>query len=449
MKLPEKPPAIDYITLNYKIRLKTGIEDIIQRANHKYIYWEQFKYWNMPEKISSEVVWSFVKLARIEQMKKITMKDKNGSSVYYCITNEIQRLLHYIDRDAPKKIVTDAEISSELQEQYIISSLMEEAIASSQIEGAATTRVLAKEMLRTGRKPKDESEQMILNNYNAMRRIKEFAKEPINIDILHILHSTLTENTSVKPSATGRLRRSDELVQVYDERDGTILFTPPPADQLGNRLEKLFKFANEDDPKGFIHPVIKGLILHFWLAYEHPYLDGNGRTARALFYWYMLKKEYWLFEFISISRILKRAPAQYARSFLYSEYDDNDLTYFLMYNIRTIEIALKELHLYLQRKQKEYLLTKDLLKNYSGINQRQYFILADAISKPQTEFTILGHMKQNRIVYQTARTDLLQLVEKELLDMIKRGKKYVFVSTDNLRQKLTASKNNMDEGRLL
>ena len=61
---------------------------------------------------------------------------------------------------------------------------------------------------------------------------------------------------------------------------------------------------------GFIHPMIRSIILHFWLAYDHPFVDGNGRTARALFYWSMLRHGYWLFEFISISQIILKGPDQ-------------------------------------------------------------------------------------------------------------------------------------------
>jgi Fic family protein len=62
------------------------------------------------------------------------------------------------------------------------------------------------------------------------------------------------------------------------------------------------------------------------LGYEHPFEDGNGRTARALFYWSMLNQGFWLTEFLTVSKILRKAPAKYARSFLYTEQDSNDLT---------------------------------------------------------------------------------------------------------------------------
>ena len=116
---------------------------------------------------------------------------------------------------------------------------------------------------------------------------------------------------------------------MYDE----IFHDPPPAEQLDERMAAMCDFANGKIPNHFIHPVVRAIILHFWLAYDHPFVDGNGRTARALFYWLMLRNNYWLFEFISISQIIRKAPIKYGRAFLYTETDDNDLTYFILYHL--------------------------------------------------------------------------------------------------------------------
>ena len=63
------------------------------------------------------------------------------------------------------------------------------------------------------------------------------------------------------------------------------------------------------------------------MGYEHPFRDGNGRVARALFYWFMLKSEYTLFKFVSISKLLKEKPKEYGMSYMYTEKDSNDLMF--------------------------------------------------------------------------------------------------------------------------
>ncbi len=88
--------------------------------------------------------------------------------------------------------------------------------------------------------------------------------------------------------------------------EGDIVFTPPTFEDIPEFTETLCDFFNNDNPSNFIHPIIKGIIVHFMLAYMHPFVDGNGRTARALFYWYMLKEGYKLTEYMSISRVIAK-----------------------------------------------------------------------------------------------------------------------------------------------
>jgi len=94
----------------------------------------------------------------------------------------------------------------------------------------------------------------------------------------------------------------------------------------------------------FIPPIIRAILLHFTLAYDHPFVDGNGRVARALFYWSALSGGYRLLEFVSISRVLRQAPAKYARSYLFTETDDSDVTYFIVHRLATVIRAIDEFH---------------------------------------------------------------------------------------------------------
>src|SRR5207302_11428896 len=129
----------------------------------------------------------------------------------------------------------------------------------------------------------------------------------------------------------------EDRVAVFDNR-GALLHQPPPAEQLPKRLVTMCRFANSElGGAGFVHPVIRAILLHFWLGYDHPFEDGNGRTARALFYWYMRTHGYWLVEYLSISRILQNAPAKYTRAFLLTETDERDATYFIVYQLEVLE----------------------------------------------------------------------------------------------------------------
>jgi Fic family protein len=311
------------------------------------------------------------------------------------------------------------------RDRYLVRSLIEEAITSSQLEGAVTTREVAKEMIRTGRTPRDTSEQMILNNYATMQRITELKKEPLSREMILDIHRLVTEGTLDDPTAAGRFRRSDEKRIVGDEY-GEVFHDPPPAAELLERLEAMCDFGNGKTPPYFVHPAVRAIILHFWLAYDHPFVDGNGRTARALFYWSMLHEGYWLFEFISISSILRKAPVKYGRSFLYTETDDNDLTYFIVAQTEVIRRAIEDLHAYIGRKTAEVQELETHLRALDLFNHRQVEVVRHALKHPYQLYTIESHRKSHNVVYQTARTDLLDLTKRGVLGQKKQGKKIVF-----------------------
>ena len=293
-------------------------------------------------------------MGRMGRLRPIPLHDKNSRSFSFSTPDPLIELLHKIDLGLGSAWNLPAAVTHpSTRGEYVVSTLIQESITSSQLEGAVTTRAVAKEMLRTGRQPHDKSERMILNNYRTMQRIMDLRTEPLNPELVFELHRRVTEGTLDDPQAAGRVRRSDERIRIMD-MEGTIFHDPPPAAELSVRLAAMCDFANGRTPEYFIHPVIRAILLHFWLAYDHPFVDGNGRTARALFYWLMLHQGLQLFEFISISQILLQAPAQYAMAFLHTEADDNDLTYFLLHQAEVIQRAVKALAITLHRKRPRF-----------------------------------------------------------------------------------------------
>jgi Fic family protein len=182
-------------------------------------------------------------------------------------------------------------------------------------------------------------------------------------------------------------------------------------------MNEVFAFFNKDKNDQFIHPIIKGCIIHFMVGYIHPFVDGNGRTARALFYWYLLKNGYWLTEYLSISRLIVKSKAQYAKAFQYTEIDENDLTYFINYKIKTMQMAFESLREYIQLKIRE----KRRIINYkkiNGINSRQALIIQWLFEEPNLMFSVKEIENRLTVSNQTARTDLTELVDKGYLEII-------------------------------
>jgi Fic family protein len=396
----------------------------------------------MPEGVMPESAWAILKASRLFQTRHISLTDSKGQPFGYWLPDCVLRELHFTDQKAGGSLlVDDPSVRSEEKQRYMIRSLVDEAISSSQIEGAVTTRVVAKEMLRSGRKPKDRSEQMIYNNYLSMQMIKKHLPEPLSVELMLSIHASITKDTLEDPSWAGRFRTpEDDEIHVFDS-NGQTLHIPPRAIQVPSQMENLCSYVNTDNEEEFVNPVIKGILIHFWLAYVHPFMDGNGRTARALFYWFMLKHDYWLFEYLSVSTAILSARAQYYRSFLYSEVDDNDATYFIVYNLRAINKALETLRAYIERKQKEKKHAYRFSQKYPALNLRQRALLASALEKPQEIYTISTHANVHGVTYQTARTDLLTLTKMGLLLMRKEGKKFIFMPVADIAEKLGAASN--------
>jgi len=444
MKLPEKAPNwLEIVSNNYKSIFSPATLKMLNELSSnvdlrdEYLYWDKFKYLDIPEGISSELAWAYLKLSRQTKIQKTNLISKDSENFGYWTPDTILRDLSFIDKYSSGLILSDSSGYKSEQKKYIVNSLMEEAIASSQLEGAATTRKVAKEMLRSGRKPRNHAEQMISNNFRTILKIKDLIGVPLNDKILLELHRSMTIDTLENPDWCGRFRNEqDEPISVAD-RDGEILYIPPPPEKMPSMMNILYEYANEnDDNKKFTHPVVKAVLLHFYLSYIHPFNDGNGRTARALFYWYMLNKGYWMFESLTISRIFIKAPAQYARAFLYTEIDELDLTYFISFNIKVIKIAIQKLIEYIKSKQKELKDITHHLQKYPELNQRQRELLKHSLDNPDAQYTLQEHKTINNITYETARRDLLYLAQKKLLIKTKRGKKFYFMPSQDLSSKI-------------
>ena len=440
VKKPEAAPASHPSRETIDLLLNRGeaaeIDSLLQKANQDYLYWDRFKQLTMPQGVTPEVAWTVLKLTREISRRRTQITAVDGNRFWYSLTDELQRSLMVIDQQAGGWIGTTApEISRNVKRTYLLSRLMEEAIASSQIEGAATTRREAKEMLRTGREPQTRSERMILNNYLTIGRMRELSDKPLSPALLLELQASLTAETLNNPSEVGRFRTDEDDDIVVGNQTGEVLHVPPRASTLRDQLDELCRYANEDGEQ-FVHPVLKASMLHFWLAYLHPFCDGNGRTARALFYLHALSHGYWLFEYVSISRVILRRKAQYARAFLYSEIDDADLTYFLTFHVHAIEKALQEFWEYVERKAQEDRELESSVSKDGGFNYRQRALLSRAMKDSGTRFTIESHRASHNVAYATARSDLLELADRGYFVQLREGRSFVFVPAGDLRIRL-------------
>jgi len=439
MEIPEKPEHWRKILSENNEDIFELIKDkevfkFIIECNNEYLHWDKLRRMPIPKNIDPKKIWALIKIFRNE--KYISLKF-NGFGFRYVLQPNTLKKLHFLDKESAGNLqIDDRIIHKQGQERYIISSLMEEAIASSQLEGAATTRKIAKEMLRQNRKPKTQSEKMILNGYNTLKMILERKEEKLSEKFLLEVQKSITKDTLENKEDEGRLRDNNEIVVGDNQVLDRVFHKPPEYQSIPSLIQELCKFANEEGDE-FIHPIIKGIILHFLIGYIHPFNDGNGRTARAIFYWYVISKGYWLFEYTPISRKILSSKANYGRAYLYSETDENDLTYFILFNIEAISNALNDMTDYIKRKQKEQIATNKLVTELKEISFRQASILKEIMSSPNKYYTIREFQEMFHIVYETARKDLLELSQKNYLTMKMVKHKFIFIFTKANQEQLT------------
>ena len=423
MKIPETPPSIpeSYSEILDDL-IKIGkFWNLFEINNNQFPYWDKWKYIAKDWSYDPKKLWAAVQSNRIGNKLHLVENYSfrlNSPSV-------MQEYLHDFDMNLGGSMQGDGIIPNQEKDRYLLSSLMEEAIASSQLEGAVTTRKLAKEMLETNRKPRNESEQMILNNYEAMKWIVANKDKSFTIDNILELHGVITKNTLASTADEGSFR-TDNNVNVVDVQTGEIVHRPPSHEQLSKLMNAFCHFANDKHVvRFFIHPIVKGITLHFLLGFIHPFSDGNGRTARTLFYWYLIKKGYWLIEYMSVSRIILKAKARYARAYLHTELDNNDLTYFVLYNLQCIKTALEDLKKYIKRKTQEKKRSITLLRN-TNFNERQIRLLQETLQDQTSNYSVGQLEKWFKISNQTARNDLNALVNVGLMEFRKAGKQLLY-----------------------
>jgi len=333
----------------------------------------------------------------------------------------MQRLCHEFDMNFGQGWMYQPDITEDSKKQYLKSSLMEEAIYSSMIEGAATTRKVAKEMLRLNKQPKDRSQQMIVNNYNTIQFISNHKDKPLSVDLLLQIHRLITEKTLKNEDEAGRFRTAEDNVVVYDVMAGETVHTPPAANALLEFAKELCDYFNDGNVVSYVHPIIRGIIIHFMVGYFHPFVDGNGRTARALFYWYMLKEGYWMTEYLSISRVIAKSKRAYEKAYLYTEMDEMDLGYFINYNLKVLEQAYQELKEYIQRKQAEKKAAHQYMR-LEYINNRQAQVIQRFVDNPDEVITVKDLQERFGISPTTAKQDIVHLMERGLLKEISFNK---------------------------
>lgn len=421
MRLPKPPPDIRPLLAQL---ISTGRFDLVSGAapvlpDGRYLHWDELRHRPPPAGLTVEEWWATLRFARQQRTRAVdALAQCYGSPFFIVDLPTIQRALHELDRINVGQTILSALNDPDAKVEYRVRQMIEEVISSSEIEGARpTTRELARQMLREGRTPQSRDERMIMNNFRAMERLRQLHDRGAELALDHLLelHSILGDGALDVDGAAGKLRRPEHDVTVSD-LEGNVWHRPPDAHGIEARVEALLRFANGSSTDGeFIHPIVRAMVAHFWLGYEHPFRDGNGRMARALYYYCLLRYGYELAEFLSISGPIDRSPKAYYMAFAHTESDGGDLTYFVLHQLDVMRTALTDLVEHLKRKSERLSRLSALVASFTELNHRQRSLLDHAVRHPLEGQSIEGHATSHRVHYLTARSDLAQLEQRGLL----------------------------------
>ncbi|EPK3834070.1 TPA: Fic family protein [Providencia stuartii] len=402
----------------------------------KYVHYDKLRYKLLSQKhIDSELAWGVIKIVRTSQKINAFPMGDNSELSSFVLTPNIQKVLSETDRNATTAALEwmTSNIGEEHYLKFLLNDLIEdESISSSQLEGAATTTLAAKNIIKKKKKARTMDEKMILGNFKMMQYAWDNKDKPLSVAMIKKLHHIGVDGINDEKYSPGVFRDADDNVVVVDS-DDNIVHTPPSAENLEKHFSILTKWVNtcHDDASGrdYIHPLIKAIIIHFFIGYEHPFKDGNGRVARSLFYWFMFKNNYAAFRYIAISTTLKQRAKKYGMSYVHSEMDQLDLTYFIEDQCKVVLSSINKFKkTYTEAKKSMEEFDRWMWESglYKKLNDNQKAIFSVAKAKLENTFTANSVSEKLECSYNTASAALNGLHKIGIFRKRKDGREYIY-----------------------
>lgn len=361
--------------------------------------------------------------------KRIVATRKTGAITLFL--NSINARFWFYPADVIQKKIDQLEVlGKELYEQinrnatfkqdFLLDSKIEEAITSAIYEGAHSTRAQAEQLIASGKRPANKDEWMLLNNFRAMKWVQENTDRPFTKDVVLHLHKIVTENTLEGDDAnfSGKFRNNKVWIGDHEGIEHT---------KIDDAIEELIELTTNN--RRYFHPIIKGILVHYFIGFIHPFFDGNGRTARALFYFKAKRNKLDYVELLSVSAYLKEHGRQYEKAFEKVVHNENDVTYFIDFCLDSMISALKQVS-----RKVAYLLNMNDLKERFGLSIHQVGLIQRMALHKFRTIDIETYADQISKSREFARQELKQLFDLELVTELKVGKKLVYkVNAEKLK----------------
>jgi Fic family protein len=257
------------------------------------------------------------------------------------ITNSILRSIGIIE--ACREIIDHAPLLPYYEREFQKEALVRAVHYGTHIEGNELNLSQAEKVLE-GKEvlARDRDIQEVINYRKVMEYIGHLSeKEGLVIDesLIKELHR-LTVDKILTPEKVGNFR--DTQVVVKNSQTGEVTFRPPPSTAIPHEMEEFLQFINDKQIQD-IHPVLKAGIVHYELVRIHPFVDGNGRVARALSTLFLFLEGYDIRKFFSLEEYFDSDALDYYDALRSVEKADYDMTQWLEYFTKGLSIELNKI----------------------------------------------------------------------------------------------------------
>lgn len=418
------------------------LSDLLRRTSRAYLPWDEFLTMRLPAEMSPLETWEMLKTVNHTAGINLPVPDLADNQYWYLRTHEIADLVCRIQCLCRPDSELFRQLSTTQNRHVLVRSRMEETIAAALLDGLDISEEQGHELLQSDRSPRDNTERVVVNTLTAMDRVTDMVEEPFTPGLLFRLRDLLLEGLSTSSWQTTPRRMglmtseySDEEVQAAAER----------------QLKYICDYANHLTGDPHDQPVLRALFLPDLFRLYRPLPCMNSQVGRIVFRLYALKAGLPVLGMLPLSRTklsweddaldsatVSTGPKAYTEARLHS---GTDLTGYATLIAQMAFSALQDLDWQIRSLEEQDEQLRSLLQNDRRLNHRQRSVLGRALRNPSSEFRIASHRTTHSVVYATARTDLLDLVDRGYLEIVKRGRAYVFVPRPGMRALVEA-----DEG---
>lgn len=324
----------------------------------------------------------------------------------FTITNSITQALAMIER--ARGFLAAATLSADWIREMQSRAFVLEAYSTTHIEGAQLT-FEESELLLSGKKlssPDPDDVKELLNYRKAFELVATYLDDGSAITeiLVREIHKALVQDVRGNSAAPGEYRKLQNYV--VNSKTKEIIYTPPEAFEVPIMMSELIEWINQEQK---ISPILVAGIAQFQLVHIHPFLDGNGRSARLLSTLCLYRSGYDFKRLFSLSEYYDRNRTDYYKAIQSVRENQMDMTQWLNYFTEGLATQLQEL-----MEQGTRAIKKDVLKNKHHLSSRQA-VAIDSILRNGSLTIQEYELLLPDIPRRTLQRDLKALVDKKVL----------------------------------